>query len=173
MILQRPHIALIGWPTSGKSTLGKHLANALKRPWFDSDQCFEVATGEKIADLFARGEEPRFRRWERHWLEELPNLPAAVLSTGGGLPCQPGALDLLKQSALTLYLQVDWKTILARLQACQHALLRSRSPIELETLLMARLPIYAQADLTLQAQGKTPEALLEELLNHPALQAYL
>ncbi|MGE3727221.1 MAG: shikimate kinase [Candidatus Sericytochromatia bacterium] len=159
----RKHIALIGLPNSGKSTLGKLLAQALKRTWLDSDHCFEEESGEKIADLFARGEEPRFRQWERHWLESLAQQPPAVISTGGGLPCQPGALDLLKACAFTIYLQVDLNLIKSRLMASRHPLLLSRRPEAFEALVQTRLLIYAQADYTLQTQG-TPEELLKTLL---------
>lgn len=163
MVPHRPHIALIGLPTSGKSTLGQKLAQALERPWLDSDQCFESESGEKIADLFARGEEARFRQWERNWLAGLAQLPPAVISTGGGLPCQPGALALLKASALTVYLQVDLALLKPRLEAVQHPLLLSRSPAEFAALVESRLPIYAQADQTLQAHG-SPQDLLQDLL---------
>ncbi|MBT9547932.1 MAG: shikimate kinase [Candidatus Sericytochromatia bacterium] len=161
-ILDR-HIALIGLPSSGKSTLGKCLAEALNRPWLDSDHCFEAESGEKISDLFACGKEPRFRQWEQQWLAGLADLPPSVISTGGGLPCQPGALDQLKKFAYTIYLEVDLKLIKSRLRASQHPLLLSRSPAEFEALVQMRLPIYAQADYTLKAQG-TPEELLKTLL---------
>jgi shikimate kinase len=162
-ILDR-HIALIGLPSSGKSTLGKRLAEALKRPWLDSDHCFEAESGEKIAELFVRGEEARFRQWEQNWLEGLSLQPVAVISTGGGLPCQPGALERLKNAAFTIYLEVDLNLIKSRLRASQHPLLLSRSPAEFEALVESRLLIYAQADYTLKALG-TPEQLLETLLN--------
>jgi shikimate kinase len=163
-----PHIAFIGLPCSGKSTLGQMLAQALDRPWCDSDRCFETETGESIAKLFATGEEPRFRQWERHWLAQLTDLPPSVISTGGGLPCQPGALALLKANAFSIYLEVDLTLIQSRLIAAHHPLLLSRSPAEFETLVHTRLPIYAQADFTLKAQG-TPEALLKTLLELPEL----
>lgn len=163
MATQPPHIALIGLPCSGKSTLGQLLAQSLHQPWHDSDRCFETETGESIAKLFAAGEEPRFRQWEQDWLARLADLPPSVISTGGGLPCQPGALALLKASAFTIYLEVDLNRITSRLMAAKHPLLLSRSPAEFEALVQMRLPIYAQADYTLKAQG-TPEELLKTLL---------
>lgn len=164
MAPQPPHIALIGLPCSGKSTLGRLLAQSLNQPWRDSDLCFEAETGESIAKLFAAGEEPRFRQWERQWLAGLADLPPSVISTGGGLPCQPGALDQLKKSAFTIYLEVDLNLIKSRLRASQHPLLLSRSPAEFEALVESRLLIYAQADYTLKALG-TPEQLLGTLLS--------
>lgn len=163
MVPKRPHIALIGLPTSGKSTLGQFLAQALDRPWIDSDRCFEAETGEKIARLFTCGEEPRFRQWEQLWLKRLDQYPPSVISTGGGLPCQPGALELLKTCAFTIYLQVDLEVLRDRLLAAQHPLLLSRSPAEFAALVQTRLPIYAQADYSLLAEGR-PEDLLQILL---------
>jgi shikimate kinase len=156
--MNKRHIALIGLPSSGKSTLGMRLAQALNRPWLDSDQCFETQNNEKIAAVFAAGQEARFRKWESNWLNTLAQLPAAVISTGGGLPCQTGAMDLLKAHCLTVYLKADLTQIWERLQRLQHPMIQNRNQTEFEVLAKGRLPIYAQADWVISTQDSAEKS---------------
>ncbi|MEP2025618.1 shikimate kinase, partial [Reichenbachiella sp.] len=81
-------IFLIGMPGSGKSTLGKELAEKLGRNFFDLDAEIERMAGWVIPDIFAQVGEDYFRELENSVLLMLIRLnEPAVIATGGGAPC--------------------------------------------------------------------------------------
>lgn len=163
MLIKRP-LALIGFPCSGKTTLGQLLANELKRPWLDSDEEITRSSGQTPGYWLQTAGEPVFRRIEREWLQNWQPVEACVLSTGGGLPCYQDNLSLLKQKALTVYLDLDFTTLLVRLQTPPgHALTRLFDVAGLEALYQRRQEIYSQAELRLDA-SKQPEEILAALL---------
>lgn len=163
-IKSRP-IALIGFPCSGKTTLGKLLSEALQWPWLDSDEEITRTSGQTPGYWLQTAGEPVFRRIEREWLQSWQPAQPTVLSTGGGLPCYQDNLSLLQHKALTVYLDLDFKTLLGRLQAPPgHALTRLFDTAGLENLYQRRGEIYRQADLNLDA-SKPPEEILTALLN--------
>lgn len=161
-------IALIGFPCSGKTTVGRLLATALNRPWLDSDAEIESHTGHPPAHWLQTQGEPAFREIEKKWLQawQAPGQATepCVLSTGGGLPCYQNNLEILRTKALTIYLDAEFATLQARLSAPPgHALTRLYDPSALQALYARRHAIYRQADLQIAAQGE-PEAILQALL---------
>jgi shikimate kinase len=70
---------------AGKSTLGRHLAQLLDRPFFDSDRVIEEKTGADIPWIFDMEGEVGFRRREQDVIDELTRESGIVLATGGGL----------------------------------------------------------------------------------------
>ncbi|PIQ27982.1 hypothetical protein COW36_03265 [bacterium (Candidatus Blackallbacteria) CG17_big_fil_post_rev_8_21_14_2_50_48_46] len=156
-------LALIGLPGSGKSTLGQLLSRALALPLIDSDTCFEKESGRQIAEVFAQGEEPLFRAWERAWLSQLHALPACIISTGGGMPCQAQAMEALKAHCLTIWLQCPTDQIWERLKSLSHPMIRSRNRKAFEDLALQREPFYRQAHWHINAQS-TPEELSKHIL---------
>lgn len=156
-------LALIGFPCSGKSTLGRLMAEQLACPWFDSDQELTSLSGHEPAYWFQQEGEAGFRAREKAWLLDWQPSEACVLSTGGGLPCFEDNLSILKAKSLTIYLELDFETLYQRLiQPPGHNLTHVYTPEGLQNLYQQRCLIYAQADLTLQAQA-SPEVLWQEL----------
>ena len=74
---------------SGKSTIGRHLAEALGWRFIDTDVFVETRFRQRITDMFAEHGEAVFRRRERMAIEELMSMPDTVFATGGGLPHTP------------------------------------------------------------------------------------
>lgn len=155
-------IALIGFPCSGKSTLGQSLAAALGYAWHDSDAEIVAQTGQSIAALFAHGE-AHFRCQEGLWLDTLPARTRVVLSTGGGLPCFGDHLARLRAWAYVIWLAPDFEVLYQRLQQRPEHTLYGRSHAELQALYQRRLPFYQQADWQLTSAG-SPEALTAQLV---------
>jgi len=158
-------VALIGFPRSGKSTLGPMLAQALNVSWLDSDQALTELTGHSPAEWIQLQGEAAFRALEAQWLESWQPEQPLILSTGGGLPCFGNHLQLLQRQALTLYLHWDDSTLMARLQVPPHPLTQLYSPEALLHLYQQRHLIYAQADLSLACEGQSPADLLQALLH--------
>ena len=155
-------IALIGMPGSGKSTLAALLATRLNHPLLDTDRVFEHTGGTPIRALFAAGQESVFRAWESQWLQQLATLPACVIATGGGMPCQPGAMAQLRAHTLTLWLRVSPTLLWERLSGLNHPIAQGRTYAEFLALAASREPFYAQAHGQLNAE-RPPEVLLEEV----------
>jgi shikimate kinase len=91
---QRP-IALAGFMGVGKTTVGRLLAEALGRPFYDTDSYVEAASGRSVEDYFLNDEEPEFRRREAEAVADLLNKGAVVIALGGG-----ALLDETSRSAL-------------------------------------------------------------------------
>jgi shikimate kinase len=98
-------VFLLGYMGSGKTTLGKKLANRLKVPFLDSDTMLEAKFGCSIADYFAQFGEKAFRKEEGQLLEEMGTYSPAVISLGGGLPCFGSNMNLLNEMGFTIYLK--------------------------------------------------------------------
>lgn len=157
-------IALIGFPCSGKTTVGRLLATALNLPWLDSDAEIESHTGHPPAHWLRTQGEPAFREIEKQWLAGWQPAAPCVLSTGGGLPCYQTNLEILRAKALTIYLDAEFATLQQRLNAPPgHALTRIYDPAALQALYQRRHQIYSRADLRIASQGE-PEAILQALL---------
>lgn len=146
-------IYLIGFMGSGKSTVGRALADALGYDFFDTDTFIETRFRKRILDMFADEGEEVFRRRERMILEELLGMDRSVIATGGGLPCQGDAMELLLASGLTIYFQSTPEELTARLELCKRTrpTIRDKSGEELLTFvretLQRREPIYQRAEL--------------------------
>ena len=105
------NIILIGMPGSGKSTIGRVLAEKLKRVFIDSDAYIEEKKGCSISELFTFGEE-FFRNIETITLRELLQIQGIVLATGGGVVKQQENINLLRKSGLVIFINRDVENII-------------------------------------------------------------
>ena len=101
------NIVLIGMMGSGKTTVGRLLAQRLHRPFVDTDALIEEREGRSIPDIFARDGESAFRALELDLSRELSGQGGLVIACGGGLPTQDGAIRPLKESGLVFWLDRD------------------------------------------------------------------
>ncbi|MGB3625063.1 MAG: shikimate kinase [Henriciella sp.] len=159
-------IALVGLMGAGKSTVGRRLADALNRKFYDSDHEIEKAAGLSIADIFTLHGEAEFRRGERRVLERLLGDEPHVLATGGGAYLDPETRDLLREKAITIWLNADLETLWRRVSRRSHRpLLKAENPKSvLSRLLDERRPIYEQADLIVTSQEGPHKATVESIL---------
>jgi len=109
-------IFLIGFMASGKSTVGKKLAKKLNLPFVDLDDYIEEKYNTTIRLLIYDKGMDRFREIEKESLETLINkYENIVISTGGGTPCFFDNINLMNNSGVTIYLEVDIHTLVDRL----------------------------------------------------------
>jgi shikimate kinase len=159
------HLYLIGNMGSGKTTVGKRVAERLGLPFYDLDQRIEQATGLTVAELFAQQGEARFRDLESRALAEIACLPQAVVATGGGVVLRADNRALMRSKGWVIYLRASPDTLWRRLQhATDRPLLRTESPYEtLRAIVQAREPLYQEADWVIDTDARTPEEVAEAI----------
>ena len=111
-------IALLGYMGSGKSAIGKALAESLQLPFFDLDSLIEADLNATIREVFDSKGEIYFRKAESRVLNEfLAQNDSFVLATGGGTPCYGRNLEDLHDAGVrTIYLQVGIPVLANRLK---------------------------------------------------------
>ena len=149
------HLVLVGLPGSGKSTVGRAVAERLGRPFMDFDREIERREGATVAQLFADRGEPWFRDQERALTNELAQKLGMVLAPGGGWMANPGCYEAIKNCAVVVYLRVTPETALSRMGAERgtRPLLSRADPLaELHNLKTARESAYLQANHTVSTE---------------------
>lgn len=143
------NLALVGFMGAGKSTVGRLVARQLGLTFLDTDEAIEERAGTSIAGIFASEGEAAFRARERALIEELRTREGLVISTGGGMVCQPGNMEALKASSLVVCLWASPDTIWERVRHQTHRpLLQVADPrAEVARLLALREPFYREADV--------------------------
>ena len=162
-------IALVGLMGAGKSTVGRRLAEKVGRDFFDSDDEIEKAAGLSVTDIFNIHGEDEFRRGEQQVLRRLLEQPPHVLATGGGAYLNAETRDLMRERAVTVWLNADLDTLWRRVSKrnTRPLLRRPDAKQVLTDLLEAREPIYSQADLVVPSKegphSQTVNAILKAL----------
>lgn len=145
-------IYLIGFMGSGKSVIGRKLANMIKFGFLDIDEEFERKYKISIDNFFTKYSEQEFRQMESKLLIDTKNLENYVISTGGGTPCYNDNISLIKKNGVSVYLKVSAAVLVQRLSSSHKArpVLQGKTQAELEThiteLLKMREPFYSRAD---------------------------
>lgn len=159
-------IALVGLMGAGKSTVGRRLASALGREFYDSDDEIETAAGLSISDIFALHGEAEFRRGERRVLERLLKNPPHILATGGGAYLDPNTRALLRKCAVTVWLNADLETLWERVNRRNHRPLMKTPDARgvLTRLLKERTPIYSEADLVIDSVDGAHSTTVQKII---------
>jgi len=156
-------LALLGFMGSGKSTVGTLVAARTGAPYRDLDAMIEERCGMTIAELFDRRGEPAFRDLEARVLPDALT-PGAVVALGGGTPLRDANWALIRERAVTVWLEAPLPLLLARTATRdgERPLLRDRDEVQLRALLASREARYGEADHRLDGTG-TPEDVAEEV----------
>lgn len=139
---------------SGKTAVGRALAQRLEVPFLDSDAAIEEAAKASIAEIFARDGEAFFRDRESEVIARLLSGPPAVLSTGGGAYMQERNRRLISDRGVAVWLDADIDTLWERVRHKDtRPLLRTPDPRgTLAALFAQRVPVYRLADLAVRAE---------------------
>lgn len=151
----RSAVILVGLPGSGKTTVGRAVADLLGWPFIDFDEEIERRENTTIAEIFQTRGESAFRKLEAQLSSELVGRHEAILAPGGGWITQAAAAALLRPPARIIYLRVSPEVAVARLgdKAQLRPLLRSENPLaSLRRLYDERRLAYSEADLELDTE---------------------
>ena len=145
-------VFLIGYMGSGKTTIGKLVAEKLGYGFVDMDAHIEEKYFNTISNIFAELGEEQFRLMEQRCLHEVSDFEDVIISTGGGAPCFFDNMEYMKSQGLTIYLKLTAAELTERLEASQankRPLIAGRSGEELKKFiadgLAKREAFYLQA----------------------------
>ncbi|MEZ4417438.1 MAG: shikimate kinase [Gemmatimonadota bacterium] len=160
-------VVLIGSMGSGKSTVGRELADLWGWTFADADEVVEREAGCSVADVFAAEGERGFRARERKVMSGLLREAACVIASGGGWASEPGVWDALPDGTRTVWLRVSTRVALERALADggrERPLLSGPDPMEtLERLRRDRAASYERADLSIDTEGARPREIAERI----------
>ena len=159
-------IVLVGMMGSGKSSVGQVLGARLRLPFQDSDAAVVAESGRTVAALFEQEGEAGFRERERRAVAALVDGPRCVIATGGGAVEDAGTRALLRDAALTIWLDADPVQLLERLRGtADRPLLSGPDPLAVLTRLSERRrPFYSEASIRIAASEGSAEAVAERAL---------
>ncbi|MBI5773723.1 MAG: shikimate kinase [Verrucomicrobia bacterium] len=142
---------------TGKSSVGRQLADELGFEFVDTDALIESRTGRPISDIFAQNGEAVFRQLESQVVSDLAAKGKLVISTGGGLIVNPENLASLKSHALVVCLWASPDAIWQRVRSQTHRpLLAAPDPLgKIRALLAEREPHYRQADVLVNTERRS------------------
>jgi shikimate kinase len=158
---------LIGFPGTGKTTVGSQLARQLGGRFLDLDDVIVADAGCAIPEIFRREGEPGFRKREREALARVLGETNAVIATGGGAACQEGNLVLMLERADVVALWASPEETVRRTGT------RSGRPLmdgvadplaHAKALFAAREPFYRRAHFGVDTEGKRPAEIVAEIV---------
>ncbi|MBM4064338.1 MAG: shikimate kinase [Planctomycetes bacterium] len=142
------NIILIGFRGTGKTTIGRMLAQRLGKEFVDADVYLEQKEGKSVKDIFAEGGEKLFREIETEIIAELCLSDNRVVATGGGAILREENVRTLKKSGIIILLEADTDTIYRRIhrdtttEQRRPSLTNRNAYEEIEYLLEYRRPLY-------------------------------
>ena len=159
-------ITLTGFMGSGKTTVGKVLADFLGCPFMDLDDLVVKKAGKSIPDIFAQDGEPAFRQLEARLLRQTVEKYAentAVLALGGGAVTTPASAALLHEKTACIYLRATLDTLLERLAGETAG--RPLADEAMAARLAEREPLYEEtAHVIIDTDGLAPDEVADEII---------
>lgn len=175
------NIYLCGFMASGKSTLGRKIAQKLGLEFRDLDAVIVAQTGQTINEIFLEKGEPHFRQKEWEYMQHLNRDFRGVVSLGGGALHNQQVIDYLKTDGLLIFLDTPMDEILKRVHR------NTRRPVlydkdgkkksketlftELKALYLQREAFYKQAQIIIKSASyssveKKADATIEQIIRH-------
>ena len=159
-------LSLTGFMGSGKTTVGRVLADWLGCPFTDLDEEVVRKAGTSIPEIFSAEGEEGFRKREAEALRKIVGEyggNTAVLSLGGGTLTQPASAALVHEKTLCIYLRATLETLLSRLEGETEG--RPLAGEGLAERLSSRTPVYEKtAHVTVDTDGLSPEEIADEII---------
>jgi shikimate kinase len=164
-------VILVGYMGSGKSKIGKLLAQHCKLPFYDLDNLIEDEVKTSINQIFEEKGEIYFRKIEHQIFKNIVHSQESfILSLGGGTPCYANNHELLQApGVISVYLNASIETLVNRLQNGieKRPLLKNLSPTEMKDFiakhLFDRSYFYHQSTFTISVNAKTPNQITAEI----------
>ncbi len=161
-------IALIGFMGTGKTAVGKALAEKLGKEFVELDSLIEQKAGKTIPEIFQQGGEVAFRELEIAVIKKVAENKDAVIACGGGVVLNKINIDRLRKECIIVYLTASPGAILKRTSGDENErpLLKADSrALTIRELLRFRKPFYERAaDITIDTSKLDIDAVVEQII---------
>lgn len=160
-------IVLVGMPGSGKSSIGRRLAQRLGLEFSDADAEIERAANMTIPELFQTKGEAEFRKGEQKVIARLLESGPLVIATGGGAFMNDLTRERIREKGISIWLKADVETLLKRVKRkSNRPLLQTPNPeATLRDLLAIREAVYSEADLFVTSSEVPHEEVVEAIVD--------
>lgn len=163
-------IYLVGYMGSGKTTLGKELAELLGLNFIDLDKFIEGKHDTSISHIFAEHGEDDFRQKEHDCLKEVSEFEDVVIATGGGVPCFFDNIEIMNHTGACIFLDISPEVLVERLYQAgdERPLVKDKNREELMELvnemLVKRRPFYLKSRYIITSDNISPSDLLAQFM---------
>jgi shikimate kinase len=163
---EKRNIVLVGFMGTGKTSVGRRLADALGLEFLDMDHVIEQRAGKPISRIFAEDGESHFRALERSLARELSARGSLVIATGGGIVLDPDNIRDFSSSGLVVCLLACPEAILARVEKETHRpLLAGGDKLQkIRALLESRRALYEAIPARVDTNGLSAEQVADRVL---------
>ncbi|PPA71396.1 shikimate kinase [Jeotgalibacillus proteolyticus] len=153
------HVFLIGFMGAGKSTIGRLLADRLRKDFIDVDALIVQKENKSISDIFSEHGEAFFREKEAAYLKKISG--GSIIATGGGILYFSETLEWMKQNGTIVYLQAPFSILYERIfQDSNRPLAMTKSEASLKELYSKRHDVYSSAaDLIVPTDCRVEESV--------------
>ena len=164
------NVSLCGMMGSGKSAIGKILANKLNYNFIDVDKMIEIDAGKTIKKIFEEDGEQYFRDLEEKITINILELKETIVSLGGGAIINKNIRGSIKKNSYNIYLNVDVDILTKRLQnsTTRPLIYKKNLKKELINIINIREKFYQKADLIVKNEKNifvTTENIIEKITN--------
>jgi shikimate kinase len=150
------NIVLVGFMGSGKSWVGKLIAEQTGMPLLDMDAIIVERAGKPITEIFTEDGEPKFREYERELVKELSETEGNIISTGGGIVLNQDNIIDFEKSSLVVCLLVDAESVLDRVRNDDtRPLLAGDKEKSIVELLESRRKLYEAVTHKIDTSGRS------------------
>jgi len=154
---------------SGKTTIGRRLAQINGFDFVDTDRFIEMQQGMTITEIFEQQGEAAFREMEHNILLDLQKREFAVVATGGGMPCHNDNIEMMLAAGKVVYMKTSPQALARRLlrSYTERPLIKGKTDVELQQFILKQLterePVYNRAHFVVQTEIFSMEKLLQSL----------
>jgi len=161
------NVILIGFMGTGKSSIGKLLAQKLKWNFVDTDSLIGKSAGMTISEIFTKKGEPKFRDMESDILQQVLSKENQVISTGGGIVLREENMNRMKQNGIIIALSATPEIIFARTRHRKTRPVLGDEPTldRVKEILNFRSSLYAQADFSINTSALSKDKIITLILD--------
>jgi shikimate dehydrogenase len=161
---QNNNIYLVGFMGTGKTTVGRALAEKMGKEFYDIDDMIIQDENKSIYDIFSVKGEGYFRDKETEILENLSKKSNSIISCGGGIILKKENIDLLSRNSFVIWLYADINSCLNRMKLKTRPLLANGNPYPIaQKLMKERMKFYMQVSDLLINSEKSIEKIVDRL----------